>query len=167
MIPGCRRSTQRGTSLLELTVAMGVTAVLSTVGLFYLDTGAAELAAAHQDIRGSLDQAFTLARARGTNVTVALGKASGAGEHLPVQLGRRVKWGKPAHIPLPPDMGEPTVASRTGEAHAILTVTPRRTALASTWFLNDGKDALCMRLSGHGRLQVLRWRRDRMTWTRV
>ena len=167
MIPGCRRSTQRGTSLLELTVAMGVAAVLCMVGLFHLDTGAAELSAAHQEIRGSLDQAFALARARGTNVTVALGKASGAGEHLPVQLGRRVKWGKPAHIPLPPDMDAPTVAARTGEAHAILTVTPRRTALASTWFLNDGQEALCMRLSGHGRLQVLRWRRDQMKWMRV
>ena len=131
------------------------------------DTGATELAAAHQEIRGSLEQAFTLARARGTNVTVALGQASGAGEHLPVQLSRKVKWGKPDHIPLPPGMDAPTVATRTGEAHAILTVTPRRTALASTWFLNDGRETLCMRLSGHGQLQVLRWRRDLSKWTRV
>lgn len=167
MIRNCRRSAQRGTSLLELTIAMGVSAVLATVGLFHLDTGAAELSSAHQEIRGSLDQAFSLARARGTNVTVALGRASGAGEHLPVRLGPRVKWGKPDHIPLPPGMEAPAVATRTGEAHAILTVTPRRTALASTWFLNDGQEALCMRLSGHGRLQVLRWRRDRQKWVRV
>jgi type II secretory pathway pseudopilin PulG len=167
MIPGRRRSTQQGSSLLELTVAMGVAAALAAVGLFHLDTGAAELAAAHQEIRGSLDQAFTLARARGTNVTVALGKASRAGEHLPVQLGRRVKWGKPAHIPLPPDMDADSVAAATGESHALFTVTPRRTALAGAWFLNDGQEALCMRLSGHGRLQVLRWRRDRRTWTRA
>jgi hypothetical protein len=137
------------------------------VGTVSWDSGSMELSAAHQEIRGSLEQAFTLARARGTNVTVALGKASGAGEHLPVQLGRRVKWGKPAHIPLPQGMDAPTVASRTGEAHALLTVTPRHTALASTWFLNTGQDALCMRLSGHGRLQVLRWRRDLRRWTRV
>jgi hypothetical protein len=129
--------------------------------------GGTELSAAHQEIRGSLEQALTLARARGSNVTVALGAASGAGEHLPVQLGRRVKWGKPDHIPLPPDMDAPTVASRTGEAHPILTVTPRGTALASVWFLNDGREALCMRLSGHGQLQVLRWRRDLKKWTRV
>ena len=100
-------------------------------------------------------------------MTVALGQASGAGEHLPVQLSRKVKWGKPDHIPLPPGMDAPTVATRTGEAHAILTVTPRRTALASTWFLNDGRETLCMRLSGHGQLQVLRWRRDLSKWTRV
>ncbi|MDP1830461.1 MAG: hypothetical protein Q8K67_00235 [Geothrix sp.] len=167
MNPGCRRSTQRGTSLLELTAVMAVTAILAVSGMTLWDTGGTELSAAHMDIRGSLDQAFTMARARGTNVTVALGKASGAGEHVPVQLGRKVKWGKPAHIPLPPDMDAPTVATRTGEAHAILTVTPRRTALASTWFLNDGREALCMRLSGHGQLKVLRWRRDLLKWTRV
>lgn len=167
MLPGCRCSAQQGTSLLELTVAMAVAAILGMALPLFPDAGAVELTAAHQEIRGSLEEAFTLARARGTNVTVALGKASGAGEHLPVQLGRRVKWGKPDHIPLPPDMDAPTLASRTGEAHAILTVTPRHTALASTWFLNDGKEALCMRLSGHGQLKVLRWRRDRLAWARV
>ncbi len=167
MLPGCRRSQQRGTSLLELTVVMAVIGILAVVGTAPWDTGGIELSAAHQEIRGSLEQAFTLARARGTNVTVALGKASGTGEHLPVQLTRKVKWGKPAHIPLPPGMDAPLVAAKTGEAHAILTVTPRHTALASTWFLNDGNEALCMRLSGRGQLQVLRWKRDRLKWTRV
>ena len=167
MLPSCRQSTQRGTSLVELTLVLAMVAILTGALTTLWDTGATELAAAHQEIRGSLEQAFTLARARGTNVTVALGQASGAGEHLPVQLSRKVKWGKPDHIPLPPGMDAPTVATRTGEAHAILTVTPRRTALASTWFLNDGRETLCMRLSGHGQLQVLRWRRDLSKWTRV
>ena len=167
MHPGCRRFNQQGTTLLELTVVMAIIAILTVVVTSQWDTGATELSAAHQEIRGSLDQAFTLARARGTNVTVALGKASGAGEHLPVQLSRRVKWGKPAHIPLPPGMDMPKVATKTGEAHALLTVTPRHTALASTWFLNTGQEALCMRLSGRGQLQVLRWRRDRLKWGRV
>jgi prepilin-type N-terminal cleavage/methylation domain-containing protein len=167
MRPGCRRSTQRGTSLLELTVVMAVVAILAVAGSSCWDTGATELSAAHQEIRGSLEQAFTLARARGTNVTVALGRASGEGEHLPVQLSRKVRWGKPAAIPLPPDMEKPAVAATTGEAHPVLTVTPRRTALASVWFLHDGREALCMRLSGHGQLQVLRWRRDLLKWTRV
>lgn len=167
MTPSCQRSEERGTSLLELTLAMAVAGVLAVVGTLPWNSGGTELAAANQEIRGSLDQAFTLARARGTNVTVALGKATGTGEHLPVQLGRRVKWGKPAHIPLPPNMDAPTVATRTGEAHAILTVTPRHTALASTWFLHDGQEALCMRLSGHGQLKVLRWRRDLQRWMRV
>ena len=167
MRPGCHFSAQQGTSLLELTVAMAMAAILAAVGLSQVDTGPAQLAAAHQEIRGSLDQAFNLARARGTNVTVALGKASGAGEHLAVQLGPKVRWGKPEGIPLPPDMGVPQVAGKTGEAHPIITVTPRRTALASTWFLNDRKEALCMRLSGKGHVQVLRWRRDLRIWTRL
>lgn len=167
MTPGCRRSAQRGTSLLELTVAMAVAAILAVSGTAFWDTGGIELSAAHQEIRGSLEQAFTLARARGSNVTVALGRASGAGEHLPVQLGRKVKWGKPAHIPLPPGMDAPVVAARTGEAHAILTVTPRHTVLASAWFLNDGREVLCMRLSGRGHLSVLRWRRDLGKWARL
>ncbi|WP_243286999.1 pilus assembly FimT family protein [Geothrix terrae] len=166
MLRSCRLS-QRGTSLLDLTVSMAVAAVMTMICLAQWDPGSAELSVAHQEIRGSLEQAFSLARARGTNVTVALGQASGAGEHLPVQLSRRIKWGKPAQIPLPPGMDAPTVAARTGEAHPILTVTPRHTALASTWFLNDGQEALCMRLSGQGRLQVLRWRRDRQKWVRV
>ena len=105
--------------------------------------------------------------ARGTNVKVALGKATGAGEHLAVELGKRVKWGKPDGIPLPPDMDAPQVAAKTGEAHQIISVTPRHTTLASAWFLNDGKEALCMRLSGKGHLQVLRYRQDLKTWTRV
>ncbi len=167
MNPGCRRLRQQGTTLLELTLALAVAGILAIVGTVSWDSGSTELSAAYQEIRGSLEQAFTLARARGSNVTVALGRASGAGEHLPVQLGRRVKWGKPAHIPLPPDMDAPTVASATGEAHPLLTVTPRHTALASTWFLNTGQEALCLRLSNHGRLKVLRWRRDLRRWTRV
>ena len=167
MPSGCQRSAQRGTSLLELTVVMAVAAILAVVGTVQWDSGGMELSAAHQEIRGSLEEAFILARARGTSVKVSFGKASGTGDQVVVPFGRRVQWGKPAHIPLPPDMDAPTVASRTGEAHAILTVTPRRTALASIWFLNDGKEALCMRLSGHGQLKVLRWRSEQMKWVRV
>jgi hypothetical protein len=163
----CRRSTQKGTSLLELTVVMAVAAILTATACLCLDSGSVELASAHQEIVGSLYQAFALARARGTNVTVALGKATGAGEHLPVQLGSKVKWGKPAAIPLPPGMDAPLVAATTGEAHPIISVTPRHTTLASAWFLNDGKEALCMRLSGQGHLQVLRYRRDLNKWTRL
>ena len=167
MLRGCRRSTQRGASLLELTLAMGMAAILAVMCPLCWDSKTTELAAAHQEIVGSLDQAFSLARARGTNVTVALGKASGAGEHLPVQLGPHVKWGKPAHIPLPPDMDPDPLAARTGESHPIITVTPRRTTLAGAWFLNNGHEALCMRLNGHGYLHVLRWRQDLAMWTRV
>jgi hypothetical protein len=167
MTSGCRRHPEQGASLLEITLAMGIAAILAVAGSTLWDTGEMELAAAHQEIRGSLDQAFILARARGTDVKVAVGKATGKGEHLPVQLSRRVQWGKPAHIPLPPGMDTPVVAARTGEAHAILTVTPRHTTAACAWFLNTGEEALCMRLSGHGQLKVLRWHAAQQRWTRV
>ena len=167
MHPEGRRSSQRGTSLLELTAGLAVSAILGAVGVHQWDATGVDLQAAHYEIRGSVEQAFSLARARGTNVTVALGKRNGTGEHLPVLLSRRIKWGKPANIPLPPGMDTPTVAATTGEAHATISVTPRGTALASSWFLNDGRDALCMRLSGKGHLQVLRWREDRKKWTRA
>jgi prepilin-type N-terminal cleavage/methylation domain-containing protein len=167
MKPGCRRSTQRGHSLLELTITLAVAALLSVAGTVLLDSGGVELTAAQQEIRGSLEQAFTLARARGTNVTVAFGKATGTGGQVVVPFGRRVKWGMPAHIPLPPGMAKPVVATLTGTAHATVTVSPRHTAEACTWFLNDGREALCMRLSDHGRLQLLRYRRDTSKWMRV
>jgi hypothetical protein len=146
---------------------MAIIALLAVAGFSQLDTGPAELVVAHQEISGSLDQAFVLARARGTNVKVAVGKASGAGEHLRVQLSPGVKWGKPTQVPLPPGMDEPAVATRTGEAHTIITVTPRHTALACAWFLHAGNETLCMRLSGQGRLKVLRWHEDQKRWARA
>ncbi len=161
------RSRQYGTSLLELNLVLVVIAILGATSILGFDCGSTELTAAHQEITGSLYEAFALARARGTNVTVALGQATGAGEHLAVQLGSKVKWGKPESIPLPPDMDAPIVAAKTGEAHPIISVTPRHTTLASLWFLNDGQEALCMRLSGQGHLYVLRWRRDLKKWTRL
>jgi prepilin-type N-terminal cleavage/methylation domain-containing protein len=167
MKPGCQRISQRGHSLLELTITMAVAALLAVAGTVLLDSGGVELTAAQHEVRGSLEQAFTLARARGTNVTVAFGKATGTDGQVVVPFGRRVQWGKPAHIPLPPGMARPAVATLTGTAHTTVTVSPRHTAEASTWFLNDGREALCMRLSDQGRLQLLRWRRDTSKWTRV
>jgi type II secretory pathway pseudopilin PulG len=163
---GAGRSTQRGTSLLELTLAMGISGILSVVGLSQWDTGHIELAAAQHELTESLDQAFILARARGVNVTVGLGSGKDA-NHLPIRLGRKVHWGKPARIPLPPGMADPVRAGATGEAHATITVTPRHTATASLWFLNDGEEALCMRLSNRGHVRMLRWRPAARRWVRV
>lgn len=163
---GAGRSLQRGTSMLELTVLVGISGLLSLAGLGGLDAGHLELDAAQQELVESLDQAFVLARARGRNIT--LGLASGNDpNHLPIHLGRHLKWGKPASIPLPPGMEDPARADDRGEAHPSITVTPRHTATASLWFLNDGKEALCMRLSNHGRIHMLRWRSSARRWKRV
>jgi prepilin-type N-terminal cleavage/methylation domain-containing protein len=163
---GAGRCPQRGTTLLEMMVVMAIISILTALCFSAWDMGHTELTAAQHEIRGSLDQAFTLARAKGENVTVALGNTQATG-HLPVQLGKHVKWGKPAHIPLPPGMDDPVHADDTGMAHATITVTPRRTATASLWFLNDGREALCMRINNHGQVQLLRWNLDRQQWRRV
>ncbi len=160
------RRAQRGMSMLELTVAMGLSGVLALVGLAHWDTGHTELTAAQHELVESLDQAFVLARARGTDITVGPGTGTDP-NHLPLQLGRKVRWGRPAAIPLPPGMDEPVRAGATGEAHPLITVTPRHTASASVWFLNDGEEAVCLRLSGRGRVHLLRWRARSRRWTRV
>ncbi len=158
---------QKGVSLVETSLVVGILGILSSVGLGMMRGPRIELTCVQQDIPAAVMQAMHLARARGTNVVVALGQPALGPDVLPVQLPRQVKWGKPAQIPLPPGMDEPTRATTTGEAHAKVTVTPRHTATATTWFLNDGTDALCMRLSGQGHLQLLRWRASRKCWTRV
>ena len=163
---GAGRSLQRGHSLLELTVVMGVSGLLSLAGLSGLDAGRLELDAAQQELVESLDQAFVLARARGVNITVGLASGQDA-NHLPIRLGRHVHWGKPARVPLPPGMADPAKADTQGEAHRTITVTPRHTATASLWFLNDGEEVLCMRLSNRGRVRMLRWRADARRWTRA
>jgi type II secretory pathway pseudopilin PulG len=163
---GAGRRAQRGHSLLEITIAMGVSGLLALAGVTRLDLGHTELTAAQHELTASLDQAFVLARARGVNITVGLGTGKDA-NHLPIRLGRRVKWGKPPRVPLPPGMADPVKADATGEAHPTITVTPRHTATASLWFLNDGEDALCMRLSNRGRIQLLRWRAATRRWAKA
>jgi hypothetical protein len=56
-------------------------------------------------------------------------------------------------------------ARETGQAHARITVTPRHTATASAWFVNNGRDVICMRVSGRGHIQVLRWRKSTRKWS--
>lgn len=163
---GAGRRAQRGSSLLELTLAMGISGILAAVGASLWDPGHVELTAAQNELIESLDQAFVLARARGRNVTVGLGTGKDA-DHLPLHLGRRVRWGKPARIPLPPGMDDPVRADVRGESHPTITVTPRHTATASVWFLNDGEEAICMRLSNRGHVRMLRWRAGVRRWARA
>lgn len=158
---------QRGVTLVETSLVVGIVGLLASAAAGMMRPPQMDLTCVQQEIPAAVMQAMHLARARGTNVTVALGQPALGPDVLPVKLPGRVKWGKPAQVPLPPGMDAPTRADSTGEAHARVTVTPRHTATATTWFLNDGTDALCMRLSGHGRLQLLRWRACRKTWTRV
>jgi prepilin-type N-terminal cleavage/methylation domain-containing protein len=160
------RRAERGVSLIEMLVTMGIVGILGATGLSMQSLDGMELNAAQQELEGSLDQAFALARATGKNVRVSMSDDKVEG-HLPVHLPKKLKWGKPAHIPLPPGMDDPKVADESGEAHASITVSPRRTATASAWFLHNGSDAICLRINGHGRVQTLRYRAHLKQWRKA
>ncbi len=158
---------QRGITLVETSVVMAIVGILTAVGISAVGSPQMDLTCVQQDLPAAVMQAQHLARARGRNVIVAIGKPELGPDILPVNIPARVKWGKPSHVPLPKGMATPVTAGTTGEAHARITITPRHTATAAAWFLHDGTDALCMRLSGTGHLQLLRWRNSSKTWTRV
>lgn len=155
-----------GFNLLELCLAQGLAALLGALAVAGLPQVNPGLNALRGELRASLEQAFLLARARGAPVRVALGGPVPAcrGRHrdgahiLALTLPRGVRWGLPhPGFPLPPDMQATVRAHLTGQAHPCVTVSPARTAEASTWFLTDGRDALCLRVSPFGRITLLRW----------
>lgn len=152
-----------GFTTVEVSVVTGIVGILTALGLGMLDMEGLALTSVQEDLRGSIQHALILAHAQGRNVTVALGEEKQV-DILPVTLPTKVKWGKPDTIPLPKGVPEPKVATQTGQAHARITVSPGHTATASLWFLNDGRDALCMRLSDRGHLQLLRWNHRERRW---
>jgi type II secretory pathway pseudopilin PulG len=156
-------------SHLETVLVLAILGLLAVAGVGLLAPSPA-LTLAQGELRGALEQAYLLARARGGDVRVALQGSGSPGLlplTLPLRLPRGVRWGlPPGGVPLPSGM-DPTVAAHvTGQGHGVITVTPRRTALANVWFLHDGRDALCLRLSGTGQIQTLRWRHGPRRWAR-
>ena len=156
---------QLGMSLMELLAALGIAGTLGLGGYGVFRLPSQGLAVAGREIEGSLDQAFALARASGQPVQVSASRIRDLG-HLPVSLPRTVAWGLPEGIPLPPGMDETVGAAASGEAHPVITVTPRHTATATVWFLHAEGDALCIRVNNHGRIAVLRWRASQGRWGR-
>jgi len=163
MRPGGR---ERGMSLIEVLVATGIAGVLGMGALGATRLQGPSLAVAQREIEGSLDQAFTLAHASGQPVEVSASRVKDIG-HLPVSLPRTVRWGLIPGTPLPPNLDPATKALASGEAHAVITVTPRHTATATVWFLNDGSDTLCIRVNDRGRVTMLRWRASQRRWGRA
>lgn len=161
---GAGKAFQRGFTAAETSIAMGIVGVLAAIGVSTADFGNQELTTIQCEFQASLQQAFLLAHDQGRDVIVALGNPAAPGI-LPVRMPPHVKWGKPDDVPMPPGMAPTKKAAATGQAHARITVTPRRTATASAWFVNDGKDVVCMRVSGLGHIQVLRWRKRMKKWS--
>lgn len=152
--------------MMEVLMTTGILGILGAAAGTSLGLRGCDLSVAQSELRGSLDQAFAEARARGRNVHVSMSDERGT-DVFPVRLPRKVKFGKPDHIPLPPGVADPKRADATGEAHARITVTPRRTATAALWFLHDGEEAICMRLNGRGSVLMYRWRKPLQRWVRV
>jgi hypothetical protein len=162
-VPPIRRR-QGGFSIVETSLAMGIVGILGALGVSMVDFGSQALNGVQQEFQGSLHEAFHLAWAQGKDVVVALGEPNTPGI-VPVRLPAKVYWGKPVGIPAPPGMDEPKVAGLTGSAHHRITVTPRHTATASAWFVNDGRDVVCMRVSGRGHIQILHWHKSTKHWS--
>jgi type II secretory pathway pseudopilin PulG len=155
----------RGFSLFEALLVLALLSGLALLGLGRLEWGRTGLGAVQGELRGALEQALLRARDQGCDLRVAL--RSGAGAIRPLVLPPGVRWGLPRGVPPPPGMAPTTRAHLTGEAHDLITVTPNPSATAAAWFLHDGQDALCLRLSGQGRPQLLRWRHRPGQWSRL
>lgn len=162
-----------GFSLPELCLALGLIALLGALAGAALPPAGPALDILQGELRASLEQAFLRARARGAPVRVALngpvpacrGRHRDAAHVMALSLPRGVRWGLPrAGFPLPPGMQPTLRAHLTGQAHPCITVSPARSAEASTWFLTDGRDAVCLRVSPFGKITLLRWRRRLGHW---
>lgn len=117
------------------------------------------LQAAQRELRRHLQLASRLATAHRRAVCVALEAAPG---HLALRLPEGVGWGRPASIPLPPELaGSGWSPGRPRP----LTLLPHRRATANVWFLHHGREALCLRLGLGGQVAFLRYRPRLGAWT--
>lgn len=155
----------QGFSLIEVSLVLGITGLLGFAGLSRMDLGHRDLSAAQVELKGAIQQAAFLAHAKGSPVTVGFRIPAGP-DVFPVRVSSRIRWGKPAHIPLPQGMADPVRADTTGESHARIVISSRTTTTASCYFVNDGTEAVCMRISGRGHLQMLRWKANQNRWIR-
>lgn len=164
-----RGGSQAGAGLMEVLVVLALVGILSGLALRGLELRSTALILVQRELPGLLDHAFELAWHRGESLQVVLGHdRRGDRDTLPFPLPRELRWGLPAGVPHPPGMAPTLQAAPTGAAHVSITVTPRRTCTAGAWFLHDRSgEVLCLRLSGEGRITVLRWTAVRRGWERV
>ncbi len=114
------------------------------------------------EVKQTLDVAFRLAARTNGFVVVEPEPRRGRGRIAPL-VPKSLAWGKPPRVPLPPR----TLDARWAEAPRSFTLTPWHTATEGMWFLNDGRRALCVKLSAKGDVKVLRFRPLLRRWTEV
>lgn len=117
------------------------------------------LQAAQQELRRNLHLAFNLATTHRCAVCVAPGAGPG---HLALRLPEGVRWGRPASVPLPPDLAGS--GWRPGRPRP-LTLLPHRRAATNVWFLHHEREALCLRLGLGGQVAFHRYRPRLGVWT--
>lgn len=156
-----------GFTLVETSCVLGVVGLLAAAGVGMSRPPALALATVQSELSGALHQARHLARARGCPVRVSLGQPDAEADVLGLRLPRQVRWGKPSRVPLPKGMADPVRADETGQAHGTITFSSRGTATATTWFLSQGEDVLCVRMNGQARWRMLRWRPALGAWQGV
>jgi hypothetical protein len=118
------------------------------------------LRAAQAELRRSLHLAFRLAATH--RRTVVLEPCRDATEgRISVRLPEGVLWGRPAATPLPPSLAG---SGWRGDCPRPITVMPQRRASANVWFLQHGREALCLRLDLSGAVELLRYRPVLGTW---
>ncbi len=156
-----------GFTLVESACVLGCLGLLVATGAAFGRPSGFELTTLQFELDAVLHQARHLARSRGSSVAVTLGRPEGSVDGLGVRLPRSVHWGKPAHVPLPKGMADPRWADQTGQAHACVTFGPRGTATATSWFLSQGDETLCVRMNGQARWRMFRWRPALGLWQEV
>jgi hypothetical protein len=119
------------------------------------------LRAARAELSRSLHLAFQLASTHHRAVVLEPCRQATEGR-ISVKLPAGVRWGRPATVPLPPNLAD---SGWRGGRPRPITVMPRRRASANVWFLHHGREALCLRLELSGSVELLRYRPLLRAWT--
>ena len=119
------------------------------------------LRAAQKELQRRLQLAFQLASLHRRGVVLNPDPKGGCGL-VPVCLPQGVAWGRPPATPLPPRLAD---SGWTGEAPRPITVMPEHRAAANVWFLQHGRQSLCLCLGLGGTVELLRYRPLLGTWS--
>ena len=112
------------------------------------------LRAARAELDRSLHLAFRLASIHHRAVVLEPYRPATEGR-ISVKLTEGVRWGRPAAVPLPPNLID---SGWRGGRPRPITVMPQRRASANVWFLHHGRETLCLCLDLSGSVELLCYR---------
>jgi hypothetical protein len=112
------------------------------------------LRAAQAELSRGLHLAFRLASIHNRAVVLEPIRQAAKGR-VSMKLPAGVRWGRPAAVPLPPNL---VGSGWWGGRPRPITVMPKYRASANVWFLHHGRQTLCLRLNLLGSVELLRYR---------